>query len=458
MTNSNSSARLSGMLAFGVVWAGQLLSVIATNMTQFALTIWIFERTGSATALGLQQVFYITPFLIISPLAGAMVDRYNRKTMMMVSDIGAGAATFVVMALQLMGLLSLWHLYLAAAVTGLCQAFQWPAYSAAISTMVSKEQYGRANGLMSLLEAGPGVLSPLLAGAALPLIGLGGIMVIDVVTFGVALIALAVVFVPPPANTVAGQQSRGNMLREATYGFRYIFSRPSLLGLQLVFLGGNLMAGIGMTLLAPMILARTGNNEKVFGLVQSVGAIGAVAGGLMMSAWGGPKRRSDGVLMGHALIGLLGQAILGLKFGLPGWLAGMVLTGLLIPVINGSNQAIWQAKVAPDVQGRVFTARRLIAWVTQPLSPLIAGPLADFVLEPAMKGHGVLPATFGWLTGTGAGSGMGLIIIGSGLVTTLIGLAAYLFPAVRNAESFLPDHDAPAPDLRNETAMSEPAG
>jgi len=152
--------------------------------------------------------------------------------------------------------------------------------SAAITLMVPKEQYGRANGMMSLVESGPGVFAPLLAGALLPLIRLTGIMLVDVVTFVLAIGALLVVRIPQPPVTEEGRQGQGNLLREAAYGFQYIFKRPSLLGLQLVFLGGNLMAGLGFVVMAPMVLARTGNDERTFGLVQSVGALGGWWGAL----------------------------------------------------------------------------------------------------------------------------------------------------------------------------------
>lgn len=165
---------LAGMYGFTLVWIGQIVSVVATNMTLFALTIWVFEKTGSATALGLIQVFFIAPLLLVTPIAGVMVDRHNRKLMMMVSDLAAGLATVSVLLLQFLGVLEVWHLYIAAVIQGLGNAFPWPAYSAAISTMIPKEQYGRANGLMSLIDAGPGVIAPLLAGALLPVIGLGG--------------------------------------------------------------------------------------------------------------------------------------------------------------------------------------------------------------------------------------------------------------------------------------------
>ncbi|HMZ09073.1 MAG TPA: MFS transporter, partial [Anaerolineales bacterium] len=354
--------RPTGMFGFTIVWLGQIISVLASSMSQFGLTIWMYDQTKSATAMGLMQVFFITPFLLISPIAGVMVDRHNRKMMMMVSDLAAGVATTLILILQWLGMLEFWHMYVASVIFGLGMSFQWPAYSAAISTMVPKEQYGRANGMMSLIEAGPGVLAPMLAGALLPIIGITGILLIDVVTFLFAIGALTIVYIPQPVRTEEGAHGEGGMLKEAAYGFQYIFARPSLLGLQLIFFAGNLFTGIMFTLVAPMILARTDSNSLVFGSVQTAGAVAAVIGGLIMSAWGGFKRRVHGVLIGWALTGV-GAAIFGLAGGVPVWITGSIIMAFISPLVNSSNQAIWQAKVAPDVQGRVFSARRLIAWL-----------------------------------------------------------------------------------------------
>src|SRR5215208_1949011 len=393
MENKN---RLTGMFGFLIVWLGQIVSVLATNMSAFALTIWIFQKTGSATALGLMQVFFITPLLIITPFAGVLVDRHNRKLMMMVSDLTAGLATVSILILQAFGVLEVWHLYAAAVFQGLGNAFQWPAYSAAISTMIPKEKYGRANGMMSLIDMGPGVLAPMLAGALLPLIGLTGILSLDVTTFILAVFILLFVHIPQPPRTAEGVQAQGNILKEAMFGFRYIFARPSLLGLQLVFFFGNLCSGIAYTVLAPMILLRTGNDSVSLGFVQSAGAIGGVVGGVAMSAWGGFKRRVHGVLAGW-IVSSFFFGLMGLTLKLPLWIALSALSTVLVPMVNGSNQAIWQSKVAPDLQGRVFSARRLIAWITNPISPIIAGTLADFVLEPAARAGTGLPAAFAWL-------------------------------------------------------------
>jgi DHA3 family macrolide efflux protein-like MFS transporter len=429
-----------GMVGFTLIWLGQMVSVLATNMSGFALTIWVYQKTGSATALGLMQVFFITPFLLLSPIAGVMVDRYNRKLMMMLSDLTAGLATIAILLLQAAGQLQLWHLYVAMIFMGLGNTFQWPAYSAAISVMVSKEQYGRANGMMGLIEAGPGVLAPLLAGALIPLITITGILTIDVITFILAILVLLMVVVPQPPRTAEGEASRGNIWKEAAYGFRYIFTRPSLLGLQLIFFFGNLFSGISGTVLAPMILASTGNNTVQLGSVESTMAIAGVAGGIIMSIWGGFKRQVHGVLLGWFLSSLFGTFILGLGQGLPIWIAAGMISMLFNPLINASNQAIWQAKVAPDVQGRVFSARRLIAWFTNPISPLIAGTLADYVLEPAMKTQTALSNAIGGWFGTGPGSGMRLLICLCGLAAALVGISGYFITAIRNAESILPDH------------------
>ncbi len=450
----------SGMRAFVIVWLGQMVSLLGTSMTGFGVTIWAYKLTGSATALALVSFFFVTPMLVISPLAGALVDRSNRKTMMMLSDLASGLATIAILLLYASGRLQVWHLYITGAVEGAFQAFQWPAFSAAISTMLPKEQYGRADGMMSLANSSSGIFAPLLAGALLGVIGLGGILAIDILTFVIAVATLLFVHIPQPATTQAGLESKGSLLKEAAYGFHYILKRPSLLGLQFIFLAGNFIIGIAFTVLAPMILARTGNNEVVYGSVSSVGALGGLTGGLAMSAWGGPKRRVHGVLAGWGLSCLLGVVLMGFGRSLLVWALAGFFGAFFVPFINGSNQAIWQAKVAPDVQGRVFSARRLIAWFSEPLATLIAGPLADYVLEPAMLPGGRLAGTFSPLVGSGPGAGMALMFIFAGLLAMIFTLSGYAFPAIRQAETILPDHDsspATAPIQSPTAAESNPS-
>jgi MFS transporter, DHA3 family, macrolide efflux protein len=443
----------AGMAAFLVIWIGQIVSILASNMSQFALTIWMYRQTHSATAMGLMTVAFSVPFLVITPIAGVMVDRYNRKLMMMVSDLVAVVGTAGIFTLYSMGRLEFWHLYVAAILNGLGSAFQWPAYTAAIATLVPKQQLGRANGLMSLMGSGPALAGPLLAGALLPLIDLKGILAIDITTFFLAVGALAAVHVPPPVQSEEGRQAQGHLLKEAAFGFRYIFARPSLLGLQLVFSVGNLFGMVCISVLAPMLLARTNQNSLIYGTVESIGVGGAVAGGIIMSAWGGLKRRVHGVLGGWAFYGFFAFLLIGLKFGLPVWIAGLVLGNLASVFIDAHSDSIWQSKVAPDLQGRVYSARSLIASITGPIAPIIGGTLADYVLEPAMQGHGWLPGAFAWLVGSGPGSGMGLLIIACGGMIGLTALVGYCIPAIRNVEDLLKDQGQ-VQAARNEAVLA----
>lgn len=433
--------RPAGMFGFSVVWVGQFVSMIGTGMTRFALTIWAWQVTGEATALALVGFFAFAPVVLFSPLAGAIVDRVNRKTVMIASDLAAGMSTIAILILHLTGHLQIWHLYAAGFFAGAFESFQFPAYSAAISTMVDKKHYTRANAMLGLAGSASGIIAPMLAGTLLVLIGINNIMLVDIGTFLFAIAALLLVAIPQPARTEVGERASGSLLKESLFGFRYIFANRSLTGLQLVFFAINFIATFGFAVLAPMILARSGDSEIALASVQMAFGIGGVAGGAILSVWGGPKRRVHGVLAGMALSSLLGQFLLGVGQGVFLWSAGAFFSMFFIPFVNGSNQAIWQAKIPPEIQGKVFATRRLIAQVSAPLAMLAAGPLADRVFEPALAAGSSLSRVLGPVVGVGPGAGMAVMFVLAGLVGGAIGLGGYLFPAIRNAEDLLPDHD-----------------
>lgn len=440
---TSQSRRFSGMRGFTVVWVGQFVSMLGTFMSQFALTIWAWQTTGEATVLALTGLSFVLPNILLYPVAGALVDRWNRKLVMMLSDLAAAVSTAVVLTLLLAGRLEIWHLYATGAFAGLFQAFQFPAYSAAISTMLHKDQYGRASGMLSLAQNTSGILGPVAAGILLTLVGTSGLLFFDLITFAVAIGALLIVHIPQPQPSVT-ETERRSLLEDSLFGFRYIFERPGLLGLQLVFFFLNFTGSMCFPLFAPMILSRTGDNIVILGTVQSAFGVGGVAGGLLLSAWGGPKRKVHGVLSGLALGSLLGLTLIGLGRGLPTWAAGAFFMMLFNPIVNGSNQAIWQSKVPPETQGRVFGTRAMIARISQPVAMLITGPLADRVLLPGMMAGGALAPAFGWLVGTGPGTGISLLMVTMGLMGVIVGFGAYAFRQVRDVETLLPDHDAVA--------------
>jgi MFS family permease len=433
--------RSQGFRAFTIVWIGQVISLLGTGMTRFALTIWAWQITGQATALALVGFFSFAPAIIMSPLAGALVDRWNRKLMMMLSDLAAALSTSVVLLLFFTGNLQIWHLYITGAFTGFFHAFQFPAYSAAITTMVSKEQYGRASGMRSMAQFGTGIFTPMLAVIFLNLIGLQNILVIDLATFLIAIGTLILIHVPQPPVSEEGRRSKGSLWTESAYGFRYIIQRRSLLGLQLIFFSLNLVVSFATTVFTPMVLARTGNDTTILGIIQSTLGVGGLVGGIVLSIWGGPKRKIHGVLVSMTLtmVGMVGFGIGDHPFA---WAVAGFFAMFFVPILNGSNQAIWQTKVAPDLQGRVFATRSLIAQISAPVSTLLSGPLADYVFEPTMMPGGQLANVLGGLIGTGPGAGMKSMFFIAGILGILVGLSGYVFPIVRNIEDILPDYQA----------------
>lgn len=433
--------RLSGMLGLTVALAGQAISILASTMVEFSISIWVFEQTGSATVLGGMTTAFTVPFILLTPVAGVLVDHYNRKLMMMASDIMASLGTMGILVLHLTGNLEIWHFYIVNALVGIGNAFHWPAYSAAITTMVPKEHYGRANGMISFVEAGPGIVAPMLAGFLLPLIQLRGILIVDLIALALAISALTIVSIPQPEKTVEAKEGEGSFFKEALFGFTYILKRPSLTGFVVIVFFSNLFCGFCNAVLAPLILSRTGNNSVALGSVQMAGAASFAFGGLVLGIWGGPKRRLNGFLIGWSLFWLFHTVFFGMGRSPTVWIPLSLVAGMFATVGVSSGQSLLQVKVVPDAQGRVFTARRLLTWGPDMITPLLGGMLADRVMEPAMQSGGSLSKTFGWLTGTGPGAGMSVQMIVFGVLTILSLLVGFILPQIRDMEAILPDHD-----------------
>lgn len=279
-----------GMRTFLIIWGGQLVSLLGTGMTRFALLIWAWQQTGEATTLALLGFFSYGPYVLISPLAGVVVDRLDRRLVMLFADLCAGLMTIGLLLLFTAGDLRIWHLFLAQSLTSVFEAFQIPAYSAATTMLVPREQYARISGMYSLAQSASTVLAPIFAGALLVLIDINGVMLVDVATFLIAIIALQLVRIPPPPVTADDSETQGSKLKELSFGCRYIFARRGLLGLLLTFAGMNLFAALTYySILPAMILARTANDQLALATVQGALGVGGMAGGLLISIWGGEQ-------------------------------------------------------------------------------------------------------------------------------------------------------------------------
>lgn len=424
----------TGMRAFLIVWTGQLVSVIGTTVSGFALQFWVFLETGSVTELAIVAVAFTVPAAILSPFAGALVDRWDRRTVMIAADTLAGVSTMALAALYLTDSLQIWHLYVFAAVGAIGNTFQAPAWLAAMPTLVPKQHLGRAGGMTQMIEAVSFVLGPVLAGALLAVGGLPAVLIVDLATFGVAIAGLAIVRFPRVSTGRTADSP--SLLEEVRLGWRFLRDRSGLMWLLWMYAGVNFVLAFTNVLIIPLVLTVAG--EGTAGTVLSVGGMGLLAGSLAMSVWGGPKRRIASITMGIVASGLA-LAVAGLRPNVVVMAAGFVLLLTIVPVVNTSSQVLWQTKVPLDMQGRVFSLRRTVSQVASPLAMVATGPLADRLFEPMLAADGALAGTVGRVIGTGPGRGIGFLIILSGLFAAVIGLAGWLHPRVRNLETELPD-------------------
>jgi DHA3 family macrolide efflux protein-like MFS transporter len=442
--------RPSGIWGLFFIWLGQMISGIASSITFFALPNWILETTGvKGSALSYWESAFFGAYLLIVLFAGVFIDRYNRKMMILVYDFMGLITVAILLALQTTGHLMVWHLYIAAVLQGIGFAFQAPSYSAAITTMVPRKQFARANGFVSLLDNAPGIAGPFLAVFLVSSLGLRGVLALNLLSFVLSIGTLLFVEIPATPQTLEGEMSHSRFWKEVLFGVKYIFQRPGLLGIQLVFLFGNFFTGIALSLTAlyTMVFLRTGGNQEAANLLQSSSAAAAVIFGVIVTGYGRIKRPVQMILFGWIISSLLGMGLLGVGQSLTIWLIAVIVDSSFDPIVNVSIDTFLQTKVPPDLQGRVFSASDFLAQILIPITPLAAGVLGEKVFEPAMAEGGLLANSFGWLVGTGPGSGFGLMILFCGIGGTLVGLFGYLTPGIRNVNKTLPDYDlSPAPE------------
>jgi hypothetical protein len=301
--------------------------------------------------------------------------------------------------------------------------------------LVPKPHLGRANGLVQLNEGLSLVMAPALAGVLLVWSGLGAVLLVDVATFLVGIVTLAVVRFPRPK--AHEETSTGSVWGDAVAGWRYVRERRGLFGLLWVYASVNFSLSFGNVLFIPLVVAFA--SEAAAGGVLSAAGFGAILGSVVVSVWGGPKKRVRGTMAAISFAGL-GIAIAGLRPSLVLVSVAAFLLMASVPVANTASQVLWQTKVPPAVQGRVFAIRRMISQAISPIAILLAGPLADNVFEPLLAPGGALSGSVGSVIGTGMGRGVAFMFIVTGLMTAVIGVIGYLLPRVRNIETELPDY------------------
>ena len=426
----------TSLRAFLTLWLGQLISGLGSSLTVFALGVWIYQTTGSTTQFAITTLTFVLPFALLAPVAGTLVDRWDRRLVMIGADSGQALVTLLLAGLLFTERLAVWHIYLAATASAIFGSFHGPAYGASIPLLVPKGDLVRMAGLGRLTGAVNRLLSPVLAGLLITTIGLHGVVLIDLATFLFALLTYALIRIPRPPVTPESAQTAGNFWRELHFVWRYLWTRPGLWGLVLI--GGlqNLFGGIAGTLLIPLTLSIT-TVDRV-GVILGIVASGTLMSGVVLSTWGGPKR----VMVGAC--GLL--ALSGVGFVVAGWapLLIAVAAGHFMAMFGGATAgslmgALEQRKVDLAVQGRVFGVEGMIVLLFEAAAYPTAGLLADRIFEPAMAANGVAAHRLGPLIGSGPGRGMALLTLIMGLFLIATAALGYNIQRIRSIEDELPD-------------------
>lgn len=437
MTQSSSPR---GMRPFLAIWFGQLVSLLGSGLTSFALGVWTYQRTGSVTRFALITFFGALPGIVGAPLAGALVDRWDKRRTMMLADTGSALSVLCVALLLWTDRLETWHIYAAVAFASACNALAIPAWSAAIALIVPQDKLDRANGLVELALSLVPIVSPLLAGVLVVAIDLHGVILIDFASFLFSIVMLGLIH----TGRLASEPEPGSsLLRDALSGWRYVLERPGLLGLLLFFAAINFSFAFSEVLLPPLVLESS--SPTLLGTVLATGGAGLVASSLVVSAGFRPRRRVRGILGGGALLGA-SQMVIGATSAWPVILTGTFLQMFWVPLINAWSRTVWQLKVPADMQGRVMATRMAVAWSTTPIAFACAGPLADRVFKPLLVDGGPLASTVGRVLGTGPGRGLGLLFLVLGLVPLIAAVAGVMNARVRRIEQDLPDALAAAPE------------
>jgi DHA3 family macrolide efflux protein-like MFS transporter len=431
-----------GVRSFFIIWIGQLVSLLGSQLTGFTLSVYVYDQTKSVMFLALAQIANQVPYVLFSPIAGVLADRWNRRTAMMVSDFGAGISVAIVAVLYFTGVLRPWMVIPINLIMAAFNSLMWPSYTAAVTLLVPKKHYGRANGFVQLGEALPQIAGPALAGALYVTVKLGNIAMMDFASYFFAVVLMLLfVRIPNPPKTEDGEKSKGNFWQEMRFGWDYIVARKELVALLAFFVSINFLSGIMSPLYIPVILDTW--DPQTMGNIITIMGIGMLVGTLVMSAWGGGKRKIYTLLGSAAISGVF------LTFGFvrPS-IPLLAVCGFMFmfagPFTNACSQSIWQSKVAPDVQGKVFAVRRAIAWSVNIVAPLLAAPLADYIFKPAMTEGGSLSGLLGPIFGVGASRGVAVLISVTGILSFIAPMVAMGIRRIRRIELDLPDHEIAA--------------
>ncbi len=423
-----------GMKSFIILWAGESVSALGSALTKFALILWAYQQQGTASSIAFLSVFTYLPSILLCFAAGTLADRWDKKKILILSNLVAAMGTLSVFVLFGTGCLRVWHLYIINFTLSFMAAFQNPAANVAVSMLAPKEKYVQASGMQAFTGSLVTIIAPALGSALLALWGLNIIFLLDLFSFGAALFTLFFIHIPwVPKDESKKQES---FLKSCLEGLYFLKKHRALLHLILFFAFINLLAYLtGFGILPAMILARSGNNQSVLGLVSSSIGIGTLVGSIIVTMTKPAKRKTRVIFLSLAVSFILANVLWAVGQNPFIWVFAAFAGNLPLPFITANITTIMRTKVPEEMQGRVFSTRDTLQFFTIPIGLYLSGILSDKVFEPFMENISALQGFLSLLVGTGKGSGMAVMFLITGTVGFFAGLFALKNPVYKELDS-----------------------
>lgn len=448
--DGNYSPVAPSLRVFFLVALGQLISMLGMNITNFALGVWTYQKTGVVTDFVFIGFANSLPAILSLPLGGVIADRYDRRKVMTLTSLVSVFMIVAAMMLFLTDHLAIWHVYIITAIGAVVSSFHRPAYLAAVAQLVPKKYLGHANGIIQLMTSTAAMLAPVLGGILIMIVNLGSIFIINIAAYSVAIVTLLAVRFP----NALFRRSEEPIKKEIIGGWKYIIKRKPFVSMVVFFVVYNLFSSSALALMTPMILSFA--SEATLGWVTGATGLGGLFGAVIISIWGGMNRRADG-MVGFTIMTGISLFILGCRPNIITCIIGAFGIYMATAFIDTHWQSIIQVKVGWELQGRFFATNQMLAWSLNPLGIIAMGPLVDKVFEPNMQEGKALANIFGRFLGYGDGRGMGFVMVMAGIIIIIFGFIGLMYYPLRHMEDILPDAVPDTIILDDKDALQEQA-
>lgn len=429
----NKKSIFKGLQSFLMLWSSQTVSSLGTAMTEFALIIWVYGQKGNASSVTLLTICTFLPTILFRFVAGTIVDRWDKKRIMLVADFAAACGTLTIFILYSVSALQIWHLYVINILLSFMNAFQSPASYVTTSLLVPKEQYTRVSGLQSFSGSVVSILAPALGSILLTVGGLPFVLIFDLISFAIAFLTL-LFFVKIPVIERKTVELKESFVKNCMTGISFLRDNAPLLHMVLFFNVINFLAKIGNDgMLSPFVLSRTGNNQNALGMVQTAVALGILAGSIIITLTRPAKNKTRVIFVGCAVT-CFGNVIQSLTFTPMVWSIAAFISYLSAAILNANLDTVMRTHVPIEMQGRVFSAKDTLQNCTIPLGLFLGGMLADSVFEPFMATSSSLQEMLSTFFGSGRGAGIAVMFFCVGILGSVISLTRLRKPMYKGLD------------------------